>query len=485
MAIEQLLTWLPALLGYLIPIGLFLLAWGGMPPERARRSVTVAALALALAVLGYFAVGFAFHLGGAALVYAAPGLEGLDHLYAGGDKLWGLVGVEGFFLTRDAGTTEAMGLFVIYLPMVTTAVLLPILSLYGRARDWQVILVGLWVSLLLFPIVACWAWGGGWLANIGMTLERGHGFVDHSGSVVVYLLGGMVALGALVGLGKRTPPGQPGEPAEMPPAHFPLLANLGSLLFALGWLGWALSTPFHTLPARENLNPSLIAVNGLLAVAGAALVTQVYCWITVGRADPLMTARGAVAGLVAVSAGAPFFAPGAALGVGVVAGLILPLGVYLVERVFRLPDGTAAAPIGALAGGLGGLAVAFLANGQWGGGWNGIGLDEYQGVVGQGVTGFWPTGHFVGDGPGQLIAQVIGIGVVTGLAFLSGWAILAISNLPYRSPREHPETSSPDATDVERSDSLWSRLTRLGATLGRTSAHFESADEHEADEEAK
>ena len=72
MAIE---TWLPGLLGYLIPVGLFLLAWGGMEQRLARRAATVGALALALATLGYFAVGFAFHLGGAGLASDQPGLE--------------------------------------------------------------------------------------------------------------------------------------------------------------------------------------------------------------------------------------------------------------------------------------------------------------------------------------------------------------------------------------------------------------------------
>jgi len=76
-------TWLPALLGYLIPLGLFLLAWGGMEPQRARRSTTLGGLALALATLGYFASGFAFHLGGAGLMSDQQGLVGLVRIFAG------------------------------------------------------------------------------------------------------------------------------------------------------------------------------------------------------------------------------------------------------------------------------------------------------------------------------------------------------------------------------------------------------------------
>ena len=432
MAIE---TWLPALLGYFIPVGLFLLAWGGMEPQRARRSAAVGALALALATLGYFAVGFAFHLGGAGLMSDRPGLEGLVRLFAGEAELeWGLIGLAGFFLAGEAATPEAMALFVTYLPLVTMAVLFPVLSVSGRARLWQVALGGLVMAAVLFPVVACWAWGGGWLANLGIILERGHGYVDHAGSGVVYLLGGMVALGALVGLGQRLPRGEPGEPEEMPPAHFPLLANLGALLFGLGWMGWSLSVPFHVAGAELSLTH--IVVNGLLAEAGAILVSQTYCWIAVGRADALMAARGAAAGFVAISAGAPFVPPWAALVIGAVAGLLLPPGVYLVERVLRLPDETAAVALGIVGGLWGSLAVALFADGRWGQGWNGVGPEEYHTVVGQGVTGFLPAEGFIGDGPGQLVDQLAGMGVICLLAFLVGWLLFLVLNLPYRPRKE-------------------------------------------------
>jgi Amt family ammonium transporter len=323
------------------------------------------------------------------------------------------------------------------------------LSLSGRARGWQVAIGGLLVASVLFPLAACWAWGGGWLAHLGITLERGHGFVDHAGSGVVYLLGGMAALGALLGLGQRLPHGEPGQPEEMPPAHFPLLANLGVLLFGLGWLGWSLSVPFHVAGAELSL--PLIATNGLLAGAGAILASQTYCWIAVGHADALMAARGMAAGFVAVSAGAPFVPPWTALVTGALAGLLLPLGVYLVERVLRLPDGTATVALGITGGLWGALALALFADGRWGQGWNGVGLEEYRTIVGQGVTGFLPAAGFIGDGPGQLIAQLTGIGAIGLLALLVGWLVFLGLNTPYR-PRKERKPKPEMAEDVSEAE---------------------------------
>jgi Amt family ammonium transporter len=429
-------AWLPSLLGYFIPLGLFLLAWGGMEPARARRSTTVGALALALGVLGYFSVGFAFHLGGAGLMSDQPGLESLTRLFAGerGSE-WGLIGLAGFFLAGQKGTSQIYALFLIYAPLVISAVLLTVLSLSGRARGWQMVAGGVLVGGGLFPLTACWAWGGGWLANLGTTLERGHGFVDHGGSAVVYLLSGCAALGSLMGLGRRwrhSPSGDAREePAvEMPPSHFPLLANLGALLFGLGWLGWSISSPFHTTGAE--LNVPRIAVNGLLAGTGAVIASQTYCWLTTGGADALMSARGAAAGFMAIAAGAPFVRPWAALLIGAVAGLLLPLGVFLVERVIRLPDATATIALGITAGAWGLLAVALFADGRSGRGWNGVGLTEYHTVLGQGVTGFLPASGFVGDGRGQLIAQLAGLAAIAVPTWLVSWLAFFVLSLPYR-----------------------------------------------------
>lgn len=420
---------------YLLPVGFFLLGWSGMGPERARRAALWGWGALALATVGYFATGFAFHLGGAAVFSDRPGLGGLDGIWSPLDRVrglgWGMVGVRGFFLSGAADTPEVRAVFLAYLPLAAAAAMLPVLSLFARGRSDGALLLGFLTGALFFPLAACWVWGGGWLASLGQTLARGHGTVDYAGSGVAYLMSGMVAWGGLLALG-RTPPQE--GPAEMPPAHFPLLANLGALLIAVGWLGWSLSAPLHADGAR--MDAGRIAVNGLLAAAGATLTALLYCWLALGHGDPLMVARGAAGGLVAISAGAPFVPPWAALAVGGVAGLLVPLGVYLADRVMRLADHSAAVATAAFPGMWGLLAVALFADGRWGQGWNGVGAEVYRTVIGQGVSGFLVAPGFLGDGPGQIVAQLTGTVTIGLLGFLGGWGLMAALSLPHRSIRK-------------------------------------------------
>jgi Amt family ammonium transporter len=416
------LTWL---WGYLIPIGILLLAWGGLPPEKARRVTPLAALALALAVLGYWAVGYAFHLGGAHVISNDPALAGLDRL-SGLDKvfgagnatppLWGYLGLAGFFLAGEQLTPTAFSLFLTYLPLVMTAVLLVMLALATDLRRALMVGTGALTAVLVFPIPACWVWGGGWLSRLGQSLELGHGFVDFGGSGLLLWLPAMMALGILL-FQERRPPERELAP---PPAHFPLLANAGALLAVLGWAGWALSNPLHMYGATVDWNRA--AVSTLVGLAGAILTSQFYAWLVTGELEPLLAARGLVAGWGAVLAGAPFLPSWGALGLGLLAGLLFPLCLYLVEGVLRLRDATGIVALGLSGGLLGLLGTGVLADGLWGQGWNGLG------PVAGGVAGLVPAGGLPAD-TGQFLAQLVGL-VVLGLWGLLWGALIGVISHP-------------------------------------------------------
>ncbi len=393
--------------GYFIPVGFLLLTWGGYAPQRARRVTPLAALALALSIIGYWAVGYGLHLGGAGVIaYDNPALANLDKLY-GNSTGFGLFGMTGFALTWEQGepvSATALDLFLAYLPLIATAVLLVTLAL-AETRRWLMVAVAALSGALVVPIGACWAWGSGWLSQLGATLGLGHGFVDAGGSGVVLWLPAMLATGLLLLHPRATVEADPGPP----PAYFPLLANLGGVLLGIGWIGWTLAAPLHTYGAA--LHWQRAAINVFLGMAGAVLTSQLYAWLIVGEVEPLIAARGQAAGWAVALAGAPFLPAWAALMLGLLAGLAFPLLLYMVEVGLRLKDTAATIALGGVAGLLGLLGPALLADGRAGMGWNGIGA--MTSAMPRGVTGL-----LAGGGAGQLQAQLV------GLLALGAWGLL-------------------------------------------------------------
>ncbi len=409
--------------GYLVPMGMLLLVWGGLPPHRARKITPLALSALALTTLLYWAVGFAFHLGGAHVV--APqeaSLEGLNRLLPliPGNGDWGIIGLAGFALSGDGVTPTVIALFLTYLPMAATAVLLVVLALTEEEPRWAVGLPLLF-ALVVWPIAACWVWGGGFLTRLGTTFGLGHGFVDFGGSALLLWLPAAYLFGFLVWR-ERLPQV---EEATLPPAYFPLLANAGALLMGVGWMGWALAQPFHTCGATFDLPRTALTI--LLAAAGAIVGGQGYAFLAEGDLEPLLSARSAAVGWGSALAAAPFLTPAMALVTGLVAGLLFPFALYLVEIVLRLRDRSAAIALGLTGGAWGLVAASLLAAGRWGDGWNGID---------------GPVGGLIGGDGKQVAAQLVGLAVL-GL-WGGGWGLLlgALPRLRERLQRPKPESAA-------------------------------------------
>ncbi|MBC8264804.1 MAG: hypothetical protein H8E47_11845 [Anaerolineales bacterium] len=449
-ATEADLGWslLAGCLAFLIPVGFTLLASGGMPEEKAVSTAMMGLVVTGLALVGYLACGFALQFGGIGLVSDLPGLGGLIWEWSPLDVTWGsgwgTLGLKGFFLQKGADTPLAYTLFFSQLPLVITASLIPMLTLRKRAKSSTIALGALLIAVVVYPVIGNWAWGGGWLANLGSNLALGHGFVDFAGSGIVHLLGGVTALSGILAFGFRSPLRKQGEreeaePAQMPPVHLPLLAILGSLLLLIGWLGLVFSNPLHI--SNEALPRPLMAVNIVLAASGSLLAAMLYAWFTTGGADVLMAARGLAAGLIAISAACPFVPPWTALTIGALAGLLLPLGIYVVEYLLRLDDPAAAIATHGLSGLWGLLAVAIFADGIHGAGWNGIGAEEYLGIAGQGVSGYFVASGFQLDFPNQLYAQLAGIATVIIFSSVLAWVTFKALHLLAKVPISQEEAT--------------------------------------------
>jgi ammonia channel protein AmtB len=162
----------PIIIAYFIPLGITFIAWGSWDAERVQRQAVTAVWVMALAVMAYAAIGFAFNFGGLGLRPDVPGgLRGLDRMWSplGGaaGRNWGVIGVEGYLLNAASTLPGDLALlftqFLHQLPMVMAAALIPALALAGRARLLTISIVTVIAAGVLVPILNAWAWGGGWL----------------------------------------------------------------------------------------------------------------------------------------------------------------------------------------------------------------------------------------------------------------------------------------------------------------------------------
>jgi ammonium transporter, Amt family len=273
-----------------------------------------------IAAICYWAVGFAFAFGG-----------DLGHV----------IGTSGFFL-RDFGdpqtafpimglsdaTVEAKWFFQFVFCAVSLAIVWG--TTLERIKFGVYIIYSVVFASLIFPIASGWVYGGGWLqVNIGMQ--------DFAGSTAVHLIGATGALAALLLLGARKGKyDSAGKPRAIPGHNMPLF-GLGVLILWLGWFGF---NPGSTLNALDGRFTEVLLVTQLAACAGVLGAIITAYWKT-NAIDIGMAGNGAIGALVAITAPSGYVAPWAGVVIGFIAGIIVPLGVYAIDR--RVDD-----PVGAL-----------------------------------------------------------------------------------------------------------------------------------------
>lgn len=417
----------------LVPLGLLLMAVGATEPDRAGDLAAMGVVTFVSGALAYLVVGFGVQFGGLGLIipadWAALWVREWSPFDLSLGPGWGVVGLRYIPLLWKPQPAEVYGLAYLHAVTAGTAGMLPALALGARKRPLVTFLPALAVSALLYPLAGNWLWGGGWLANMGNTLELGHGFIDLAGAGPVHVLGGAIGLTLLLALGLKETSPPAAEPIAIAPVHFPLFRLLGSILAFIGWLAWLLA-----LPLQDPGTPvSLLAMNLLLVATAGAMTAGLYTGFVTGKPNPLLALQGMVAALVAGSALAAFVHPWGALLTGAVAGLLTCLGVYALERWLRLRDPTGTVITHLLGGTWGLLAVSLIANGRFGQGWQGTGATEYLGLAGQGVTGALTGRGIQPDWPQQFYAQVIGVlallilGYLLPAVALAGWRRLFVA----------------------------------------------------------
>ncbi len=409
--------------GYLVlfmQAGFALLTCGLVRKKNAAHLMMLNFAAYVFAFIAYYAVGYAFQFGAVAINAAPTNLGGtptLNHFLLG-NGLWGFLGGTGFFMAGpgyDAGS-NVLALFEVV--FMETAGYIIVGAICERISFWSFLLCELFIGAILYPTFGCWVWGGGWLSQLGTTMGLGHGYVDFAGSTVVHAIGGFCAMAISIVLGPRIGKfGPDGKPRAFP-AHNIVFVVTGTFILLFGWMGF---NPGSTLGATD-LRISVIAINtNLAAVAGSATAMLFWYW-KFGKPDITMACNGMLAGLVAITAPCAFVGPASAFIIGVLAGLVVCLGVLFNDNVTKIDDPCGAISVHGYCGVLGAICLGLFADGTYGVGWNGVGATSYLGHAAQGVTGL-----FYGDSK-QFVIQVLGALICAAWAFGATFVVFKAVN---------------------------------------------------------
>lgn len=334
------------LLSLLVPFGMAGLVLLNCGLGRARAathtvmaSLCVTAIAALICVMWGFAFqGFADHSGRVLLI-------------AG--KTWSWLGAEPSFL-RGMTAEVSPALLAAWVSCLATAfgAMIPLGTGSDRWRLGPLCISAALYSGITYPLFAHWAWGGGWLSQLGANFGLGRGFLDAGGGATIHITGGLSALAIAWILGpRRGKYGMDGIPQAIP-GHNAVYVLIACLLGLAGWIGMngAAAILYSGVESRRVI---VIAINTLLSAGSAGLASAFATRLRYGRPDASLFANGWFGGLVAISAGCAHVPPAAAVFIGLGAGALVPLAVEMVELHLSIDD-----PAGA-------ISVHFLA-GMWG-----------------------------------------------------------------------------------------------------------------------
>jgi len=269
-----------------------------------------------------------------------------------GKDAGGLIGTSGWF-SMEAGF-EHLGLAIPFMAFLwfqttfagTTATIVSG-AMAERTKFSAYLLFSTLITVLIYPVVGHWVWGGGWLAQLG--------FLDFAGSTVVHSVGAWASLAGLLVLGPRVGRYDKQGKARKITGHNLVLAALGVFILWFGWFGF---NPGSTLAATD-LNIARIALTTNLGAAAGSLVALFAAFLRTRTWDVEMAMNGALAGLVGITAATAYVSPASAIVIGSVAGLLIYPISLLLEKA-KIDDAVGAIPVHGGAGVWGTIAVGIF-----------------------------------------------------------------------------------------------------------------------------
>ncbi|PLR79284.1 ammonium transporter [Bacillus sp. V3-13] len=329
-----------------------------------------------LASIVFWAVGFGFIFGD-----NANFLVGLSHFFYSGYE------IEGMNLSSAV-------FFLFQLAFAGIAITIALGGFAERAKLSVYLVFTILFSALVYPVVAHWIWGGGWLAE--------HGKQDFAGSTVVHLTGAMAALAATILLKPRIGKYNKDGSANNIYGHNQVYTSLGVLILWIGWFGFNAGSTVSV----DNGFFGFVALNTNLAAGAGAVAALLISWVVLGKSDVTTLLNGALAGLVAITASCAFVDTWAAVVIGFVAGVLVFYSARFFEKR-KIDDPIYALSVHGAAGVWGTLSTGFFATPE-------------LATVGS-------PGLFYGGGLHQLGVQLMGVAVSGAYAFAVSFAILFIA----------------------------------------------------------
>ncbi|OXS58005.1 ammonium transporter [Cohnella sp. CIP 111063] len=381
MGLDALWVMLAAILVLLMQGGFILLEAGSTRMKNAGHVAGKTIFTVGLASLVYWAVGYGIAFGGDA-----------------SEALNKFIGIGNFFFSPANGVTDGSlpesVFFVFQLAFAAVSLSIAWGGFAERAKLSSYLIFTLFFVSVIYPVVAHWIWGGGWLAEDGAQ--------DFAGSTVVHLTGAIGALAATILLKPRIGRFNKDGSANEILGHNQVFTALSVLILWVGWFGFNAGS---TVAIGDGFF-GFVAFNTQLGAAAGAVAALLISWLVNGKADITATLNGALAGLVAITASCAFVDPWAAVVIGLVAGVLVFFSAKFFEKM-KIDDPIYALSVHGAAGIWGTLANGLFAT------------EELSAKVGVGQAGL-----FAGGGWKQLWVQFESVVVAGGFAFVACFVVL-------------------------------------------------------------
>ncbi|MGF1587415.1 MAG: ammonium transporter [Bacteroidales bacterium] len=291
----------------------------------------------------------------------------------------------------EDGDLPGLAILIFQTVFAATAATIVSGAMAERTEFRVYIIFSIVITTIIYPISGHWIWGGGWLSAMEVP------FHDFAGSTVVHSVGAWVGLTGAAILGPRI--GKYNGKTNAIPGHSLTLGALGVFILWFGWFGFNAGSQLAASGPENAYALSHIFVTTNLSAAAGVVGAMSIGWFLYKKPLLSLTLNGALAGLVAITAGTNVISPAGAIVVGFLAGVLLVFSVSFFDNVLKIDD-----PVGA------------------------ISVHGVCGAFGTIMVGFFSTdnGLFYGGGAGQLLTQLIGVLAVAAWAMGTGFILFTI-----------------------------------------------------------